>query len=59
MPRGKRTNIALICQETGAANYVLRLRKEKVKEFKNVSKYCPKLRKRTIHKPKEIRKGDA
>jgi ribosomal protein L33 len=56
MPRGKRTNVALICSETGMANYVIRLIKDSIKDFK-VKKYCPKLRKRTIHKPKEIKKG--
>jgi len=58
MPRGKRTNTALRCQECEKKNdnYVVRLLKENIKVF-NRSKYCPFCRKHTEHKGKEIKGG--
>lgn len=41
----------LICQETGDANYVTRLKK--VHKGLQLKKYCPKLRKVTMHKAKK------
>lgn len=41
----------LVCQETGEPNYAVRLKKHhKGLELK---KYCPKLRKMTVHKAKK------
>ena len=41
----------LICDESGARNYVLRLKKEH-KGLK-VKKYCPKLKRHTMHSAKK------
>ncbi len=41
----------LICQETGEPNYVVRLKKQH--KGLQLRKYCPKLRKTTMHKAKK------
>lgn len=41
----------LICEETGEPNYVTRLKKQH--KGLQVKKYCPKLRKVTMHKAKK------
>jgi large subunit ribosomal protein L33 len=43
----KSETVYLVCEETGNINYVLR-RKTGAEKLK-VKKYCPKLRKHTLH----------
>ncbi len=44
--------VGLICTETGAQNYVVSVNKLNDPKLE-VKKYCPQLRKPTVHKAKE------
>ncbi len=57
MPKAKKKKwarilVGLICTETGAQNYVVSVNKMNDPKLE-VKKYCPQLRKHTIHKAKE------
>jgi ribosomal protein L33 len=49
--KSSRINVALVCTETGATNYVTTINKDNKPQ--NLMKYCPTLRKKTLHKIKE------
>ena len=44
-----RENVILVCTECGEENYIKRKHPEKLE----VKKYCPRLRKMTLHKEKK------
>jgi ribosomal protein L33 len=46
-----RINVALVCKETGATNYVTTVNKDNKPQ--TVRKYCPSLKRHTEHKLKE------
>ncbi len=56
MAKGKTVAAVWICEETGMINGAFRIMKEKVKDLKRL-KYSPRLRKRTPHKAKLVKKG--
>lgn len=56
MPKGKTVAAVWICEETGMINGGFRIMKEKIKDLTRM-KYSPKLRKRTKHKAKLVKKG--
>lgn len=56
MAKRKTIPYVLICEETKMINGSGRATKEKVKEMKR-NKYCPKLRKVTVHNAKPVKKG--
>lgn len=45
--------VGLICTETGAQNYVTQINKINTGKKIELKKYCPSLRKHTIHKSRE------
>ncbi|MBS4750024.1 50S ribosomal protein L33 [Granulicatella sp. zg-ZJ] len=45
-----RVNITLECTESGERNYITTKNKRNNPERIEVMKYCPKLRKRTLHR---------
>jgi len=49
VPRGKNTNVFLICQECKMQNYNVRINKKTRKNLE-INKYCPKCDKLTPHK---------
>ena len=50
-PKKKREIIHLVCSESGERNYTIRKRAGSPKL--SLSKYCPRLRKHTIHNEKK------
>ncbi len=48
-----RVLVWLICSETWAQNYVTQINKMNTDKKMTIKKYCPQLRKHTIHKAKE------
>lgn len=52
--KGIREKILLRCTESGEINYTSTKNKKKNPERLEIKKYCPKLRKRTVHK--EVKK---
>ncbi|UFX83090.1 50S ribosomal protein L33 [Candidatus Absconditicoccus praedator] len=50
--KGSRILVGLICKETGVQNYVTERNKLNTNKFE-IKKYCPKLRKHTMHKMRE------
>ena len=59
MAKGKQTYFALICEESNTHNYTISRNKTHIPqgEKMKVSKYCPKLRKHTVHVAKPIKKA--
>jgi ribosomal protein L33 len=56
--KGNRIPCAWVCEETGAHNYVSTYNKRKQDETekdKRKKKYCPALRKHTMHKRKDVK----
>lgn len=49
--KGARMLVALVCTESGTTNYVTEYNKMNTPKIE-LSKYCPKLRKHTVHKMK-------
>ena len=48
-----RENVILVCTECGEENYITTRNKRKHPEKLEVKKYCPRLRKMTLHKEKK------
>ena len=48
-----RENVILVCTESGEENYITTRNKRKHPEKLEVKKYCPRLRKMTLHKEKK------
>lgn len=48
--KNMRVNITLECTESGERNYITTKNKRNNPERIEVMKYCPKLRKRTLHR---------
>ena len=48
-----RENVILVCTESGEENYITTRNKRKNPEKLEVKKYCPRLRKMTLHKEKK------
>ena len=48
-----RENVILECTECGEENYITTRNKRKHPEKLEVKKYCPRLRKMTLHKEKK------
>ena len=49
--KDKKETVFLVCSETGDRNYTIR--KKPKSEKIEVRKYCPRLRKHTVHKEKK------
>jgi large subunit ribosomal protein L33 len=49
--KGARMLVALVCTESGTTNYVTEYNKMNTPKIE-LKKYCPKLRKHTVHKMK-------
>nr|8FMW_Ae Chain Ae, 50S ribosomal protein L33 [Borreliella burgdorferi B31]8FN2_e Chain e, 50S ribosomal protein L33 [Borreliella burgdorferi B31] len=47
--------ISLICEETGIRNYTTTKNRRNKQEKLELMKYCPKLRKHTLHKEGKIK----
>ncbi len=56
MAKGKSIPFVWVCGETNAINGGGKVAKEKIKEMVRM-KYSPRLRKRTEHKAKAVKKG--
>ena len=50
-PKKKKEIVHLVCSETGEKNYTIRKKTGTAKL--ELSKYCPRLRKHTVHKEKK------
>ena len=48
-----RESVILVCTESGEENYITTRNKRKHPEKLEVKKYCPRLRKMTLHKEKK------
>lgn len=48
-----RENVILVCTECGEENYITTRNKRMHPEKLEVKKYCPRLRKMTLHKEKK------
>ena len=48
-----REYVILVCTESGEENYITTRNKRKHPEKLEVKKYCPRLRKMTLHKEKK------
>ena len=48
-----RESVILVCTECGEENYITTRNKRKHPEKLEVKKYCPRLRKMTLHKEKK------
>lgn len=58
MAKGKSQYCGWICTESGATNYVTYYNKRRNDEIvKELKKFCPILRKHTIHKRKDLKKS--
>jgi len=47
--------IALVCTETGLRNYTTKKNRRNNPEKQELMKYCPKLRKHTLHREGKIK----
>lgn len=56
MAKGKTVAAIWVCEETGMINGSFRIMKDKIKDLTRM-KYSPRLRKRTKHKAKLVKKG--
>lgn len=45
-----RVNIVLVCTETGDRNYIISKNKRNNPDRMELMKYCPRLKKRTLHR---------
>jgi len=52
--KGRRETVLLQCTESGQINYTTKKDKKKHPERLELKKYCPKLRKHTLHR--EVKK---
>lgn len=56
MAKGKTVAAVWVCEEKGDINGAMRVMKDMAKDRKR-NKYCPLLRKVTVHKLKLVKKG--